>query len=123
MMANISFPKNGEVWYVDLPNQPNDPQKPRTAIIVSTDGRNRTCGDVVVVPTASAEKFNLHPLYHVQIPAGEGGLLKDSIARCDQITTLDKNFLARGPLGERISLKFSWKIINAVRASLGDTTV
>jgi mRNA interferase MazF len=115
------FPKHGEVWLVNLPNQPGDPHQPRTAIVVSTNGRNQGGSDVVVVPTTSA-KIQPHPDLHVILPAGEGGLSKDSIARCEQITTLDKRFLVRGPLGGAIHIRYSWKIIHAVRRALGDTT-
>lgn len=116
-----TFPQNGEVWYVNLPNQPNDPHQPRTAIIVSTNGRNRNCNDVIVVPTTSTPNFRPHPEYHVHIPAGEGGLPRDSYARCDQVTTLDKSLLDNGPLGAPIHLKYRWEIIEAVRKALGDT--
>jgi mRNA interferase MazF len=117
------FPKNGEVWSVNIPNQPKVPHQPRTAIIISTDGRNRTNSGVIVVPTTSSEQFRAHPQVHVFIPAGEGGLKKDSYARCDRVTTLDKSLLASGPLGAPIHLKYRWKLINAVRIAIGDTTV
>lgn len=117
------FPQHGEVWYVKLPNQPNDPHQPRTAIIVSTNGRNRNCNDVIVVPTTSTANFRPHPEVHIHIPAGEGGLTRDSYARCDQVTTLDKSLLDNGPLGGPIHLKYRWALIEAVRVALGDTRV
>lgn len=121
-MSKASFPKNGEVWYVQLPNQPADPHQPRTAIVVSTNGRNQGASDVVVVPTTSAD-VEPHPDLHVVLPAGEGGLPKDSIVRCEQVTTLDKRFLVQGPLGGAIHIRYSWRIIHGVRRALGDTTV
>lgn len=121
-MSSSAYPKNGEVWYVDLPNQPSDPHQPRTAIVVSTNGRNRGATDVIVVPTTSAN-IEPHPDLHVVIPKGQGGLPKDSIVRCEQVTTLDKRFLKEGPLGGSIHISYSWKILHAVRRALGDTTV
>jgi mRNA interferase MazF len=121
-MNTPTFPKLGEVWYVNLPNQPADPHQPRTAIVVSTNGRNQGATDVVVIPTTSA-KISPHPDLHIQIPKGQGGLAKDSIARCEQVTTLDKRFLVKGPLADPIHISYSWKIIHAVRRALGDTTV
>jgi mRNA interferase MazF len=121
-MSTTIFPKLGEVWYTKLPNQPADPHQPRTAIIVSTNGRNQGASDVIVVPTTSV-KIKPHPDLHVQIPQGQGGLPKDSIARCEQVTTLDKRFLVKGPVGAPIHISYSWKIIHAVRRALGDTTV
>lgn len=122
-MSGQNSPKNGEVWLVKLPNQPHDIHQPRTAIIVSTDGRNKMATDVMVVPTTSAKNFHAHPLVHISIPKGEGGLAKDSFARCDQVTTLDKSLLAKGPLGLPIHLKYRWSLINAIRRAIGDTTV
>lgn len=122
-MSAVLFPKHGEVWSVNIPNQPNDPHQPRTAIVVSTSGRNQHANDVIVVPTTSSKNFRPHPEVHVHIPAGEGGLAKDSYARCDQVTTLDKSLLANGPLGTPIHLSYRWKIIESVRRALGDTTV
>lgn len=116
-------PQTGEVWYVNIPNQPYDEHQPRTAIIVSPNGRNKNCNDVIVVPTTSAPNFRPHPEYHVHIPAGEGGLVRDSYARCDQVTTIDKSLLARGPLGGSIHQKYRSAIIDAVRAALGDPRV
>jgi mRNA interferase MazF len=119
----MHFPQNGEIWYVNLPNQPKDPHQPRTAIIVSTNIRNKFCNDVIVVPTTSTKNFKPHPELHILIPANEGGLSKDSYARCDQVTTLDKSLLSNGPLGPAVQLKYRWKLIDAIRIALGDTRV
>jgi mRNA-degrading endonuclease toxin of MazEF toxin-antitoxin module len=119
----IQEPQNGEIWFVNIPNQPNDPHQPRTAVIVSTNGRNKAASDVIVVPTTSSKTFRPHPVVHVQLPAGEGGLPRDSYARCDQVTTIDKSLLSRGPLGLPISLQYRWKLLDAIRVSLGDTRV
>lgn len=119
-----AFPQNGEIWWVKLPNQPADPHQPRPAIIVSTNGRNKGCNDVVVVPLTSSGSFKPHPLVHIHIPKGEGGAQRDSYARCDQITTLDKSLLdPKGPLGSPIAVSYRWQIIEGVRRSIGDTRV
>lgn len=120
-MNTPTFPRLGEVWYVNLPNQPGYPHQPRTAIIVSPNGRNQGASDVIVVPTTSANIVP-HPDLHVRIPKDQGGLAKDSIARCEQVTTLDKRLLVRGPLGNPIHISYRWKIIYAIRRALGDTT-
>jgi len=122
-MTSTLIPSNGEIWFVNIPNQPSDPHQPRTAIVISTNGRNQNASDVIVVPTTSSVNFRPHPLVHVHIPAGEGGLPKDSYARCDQVTTLDKSLLRDGPLGGPVHLSYRWKIIYAVRRAIGDTTV
>lgn len=122
MTNSSSYPKNGEVWFINLPAQPADPHQPRTAIVVSTNGRNERAHDVIVVPTTSSQ-YRAHPELHVAIPAGEGGLTKDSYARCDQITTIDKQFLVKGPLGPPVHLRYRWKIIAAIRVAIGDNLV
>lgn len=111
-------PKRGEVWLVNIPNQPNDPHQPRTAIIISPNGRNRGCNDVIAVPTSSAIK---HPnaFTHVHIPKGEGGLYKDSYAKCDQVTTVDKSLLAGGPLGTPVHVSYLFKIEAGIKAAIG----
>jgi mRNA interferase MazF len=114
----MSFPKKGEIWWVSLPGPPRDPHQPRTAIIVSRDSRNSVAQDVLVVPTFS-KPANLNDTY-VEIAAGEGGLPKDSVAKCDQVTTLDKEFLQKGPLGDRINQALMWQIHRSVRRALGE---
>src|ERR1700722_833403 len=100
-MTKAEHPKRGEAWYVDLPNEPTDPHQPRTAIIVSRNGRNEKSASVIVVPTTGTiTGYDTR----VFIAKGEGGLLKDSEVMCDRICTLDKQFLSkRGPLGKPIA--------------------
>ena len=121
-MSTQKIPHNGEVWWVNLPNQPNDPHQPRTAIIVSTNGRNRMAADVIVVPTTSYREKH-HQEYHIFLPAEEGGLPNDSLAKCEQITTLDKSLLGSGPLGAPIKFGYRERIINAIKIAIGDTLV
>jgi mRNA interferase MazF len=121
--SSPSFPKVGEVFWVNIPNQPNDPHQPRTAIVISPNGRNKSCNDIMVIPTTSSAKFKQHPLVHVSIPAGEGGLKSDSIARCDQVTTVDKSLLGSGPLGAPIGNTYQDQLIKGVRRAIADPTV
>jgi mRNA interferase MazF len=115
--ADAVFPRRGEIWSVELPNQPADPHTPRPALVVSMDVRNRMAGDVLVVPLST----HLRPLpTHVLLPAGAGGQHRDSVAKCEQITTLDKRFLVRGPFGGRVSAPLLDQVVRAVRRALGD---
>ena len=118
-IASQSFPKKGEIWWVKLPNQPVDPHQPRTAIIVSRDSRNAYAEDYMVVPTFSKITANINT--HIIIPAGQGGLPHESIAKCDQLTTLHKSLLVKGPLGSRINEALMWRIHHAVRRAMGET--
>ncbi|HEX6513090.1 MAG TPA: type II toxin-antitoxin system PemK/MazF family toxin, partial [Chloroflexota bacterium] len=106
-----------EIWTVEFPNQPRDTHTPRPALVVSIDLRNRLAGDVIVVPLST----NLRPLpTHVLLPAGSGGLRRESMAKCEQITTLDKAFLAEGPLGARLSAELLRRVALAVRRAIGE---
>lgn len=111
------FPRRGEVWSVELPNQPSDPHTPRPVLVLSTDVRNRLAGDVLVVPLSS----HLRPLpTHVLIPAGIGGQARESMAKCEQITTLDKRFLVRGPFGGRLPEVLLDQVVRALRRAVGE---
>ncbi len=81
---------------VKIPNQPDDPHQPRPAIVVSRDARNQVAGDVMMVPVFG-EPSGYNDSY-VIIPATEGGLTKESTAKCDQVTTINKKLLGKVPL-------------------------
>lgn len=116
--ANLpQFPRRGEIWSVELPNQPADPRSSRPALVVSIDVRNRLANDVVVVPLTTT----LRPLpTHVMIPAGAGGQRYDSMAKCEQITTLDKRFLVRGPSAGRVAAPLLEAVVRGIRRTVGD---
>lgn len=62
--------------------------------------RNEFANSVLAVPVTT----NLRPApTHVPLPAGEGGLALDSMARCENVSHLHKSRLGRGPLGAAIS--------------------
>ena len=84
------FPRRGEVYLVRL-------DKDRPALVIAADALNRYALDVCVVPmtTVTRPKFSLR----VQVKPGEGGLSRDSWAKCDQVTTLEKDLLVYPPLG------------------------
>ena len=84
------FPRRGEVYMVRL-------DKARPALVISTNALNRHALDVCLVPMTSVErpKFSLR----VHVPTREAGLTRDSWAKCDQVTTLEKTLLIYPPLG------------------------
>ena len=111
----MSYPRRGEIYLVKLPGQPKD-HKPRPALIVSLDVRNRLANDVVVVPISTT----LRPSpTHVELPKGQGGLDRTSMAKCEQITTLDKSFLIRGPFSQTISLTKMTEVEKAIQRAVG----
>src|SRR3954454_4800501 len=91
-----AFPRRGEVGAVEFPDDP----KSRPALIVSPDVRNELANSVLAVPITT----NLRPSpTHVSLPAGQGGLLDESMARCKNVSYIHKSRLARGPLARVIS--------------------
>ncbi len=101
-------PKRGEICLFAL-------DKERLALVVSSDALNRHSLDVCVVPISTAEHkaFSLRP----KLGAGEGGLRRDSWAKCDQVSTIEKKKAVYPPLGVvgRASLD---KIQNAIKLAL-----
>ena len=93
------IPARGEIYLVKIPGHPND-RKLRPALVVSIDVRNRLANDVMVVPLSTT----LRPApTHVQITEGEGGVRLRSMAKCEQVTTLDKSLLVRGPFAGKVA--------------------
>ena len=110
-------PHRGELWFAYTPGQPTDPHQPRPALIISENSRNFRRHDVLVIPIFS-EGFS-GPT-RVPIHAGVGGLPHDSLAFCEEITNIDRDFLAGGPLGPPVSTDILDHLLRAVRRALGD---
>lgn len=85
-------------------------------MIVSLDVRNRLAGDVIAVPLSTHLR---EAPTHVLIKKGTGGLRFDSMAKCEQITTLDKSLLIRGPFAGTVSQEILKQIHQAILNSLG----
>lgn len=80
------------------------------------DVRNRLANDVIVVPLSTT----LRPApTHVKLPAREGGLRETSVAKCEQITTLDKSFLIRGPFAGAIRAGLIQEVEKAIQRAIG----
>ena len=111
----IEYLKRGEIYLVNLPSKPKD-IKNRPALVVSMDIRNELANDIIVVPLTT----NLRPSpTHVLLQEGEGGLLKASMAKCEQITTIDKSLLIRGPFAGKISNEEMKEIEKAIMVAIG----
>jgi mRNA-degrading endonuclease toxin of MazEF toxin-antitoxin module len=109
-----TFPRRGEIWLVEFPDDP----KSRPALIVSLDARNELANSVLAVPITT----NLRPSpTHVPLPAKQGGLLQDSMARCENVSYLHKSRLSRGPLAGTISPALMREVERCLLRSLGIT--
>jgi hypothetical protein len=54
------------------------------------------------------------------MPARTGGLRGPGILFCEEITTIDRDFVYRGPLGPHLSRPILDTVLRAVRRALGD---
>ena len=86
-------------------------------LVVSADVRNRSRGDVVIIPVFS--RGRLGPT-RVPLLEGMGDIARDSVLFCEEITTIDRDFLADGPLGEPVPDAILERVLRAVRRALGE---
>lgn len=111
----IEYPKRGEIYLVNLLSKPKD-IKNRPALVVSLDIRNKLANDIIVVPLST----NLRPSpTHVLLQEGEGGLSKTSMAKGEQVTTIDKSLLIRGPFAGKISDEKMKEVEKAMMIAIG----
>jgi mRNA interferase MazF len=109
-------PRRGDIWYAYIPGQPDDPHQPRTVLIISEDIRNRRTDDVIVVPIFSGGR--LGPT-RVPIRASIGGLAHDSILFCEELATIDRDFLRNGPLGSSVPDTILNRVVDAIVIAIG----
>jgi len=111
----VPYPKRGEIYLVTLPGHPED-SKARPALIVSLDVRNRLANDIIVIPISTTTR--LSPT-HVKLHKGEAGLDQTSMAKCEQISTLDKSFLIRGPFSGTVRFSKMTEVEIAIKRAIG----
>lgn len=90
-------PRQGEIYLVRALKAIGDTKK-RPAVVVSINVRNQHSSSVLVVPFTSDLTSGETPT-RILLKTGEGGLLTDSLALCDNISTIRKIYLERGPYG------------------------
>lgn len=100
-----------------IPGQPDDPRQPRPALVVSADVRNRIADDLMVVPIFSQ---GADGPTHVRMAKGEGGIKRESVLFCEELTTIDREFLSRGPWGPRVGADVLDAVVRAVRRAIGE---
>jgi mRNA-degrading endonuclease toxin of MazEF toxin-antitoxin module len=109
------YPKRGEIYLVNLPSKPKD-VKNRLALVISLDIRNKLANDIIVVPLSTT----LRPApTHVLFQKGEGGLSKAYMAKCEQVTTIDKSLLIRGPFAGKVNDEKMKEIEKAIMIAIG----
>ena len=90
----------------------------RPVVIVSHDGFNETSNwrSVIVVPVSTSILQARRELTAIPLFKGEGGLPEDSVARCHQVTTIDKIKL-RAKLGT-LSISEMLEIENGLKEAM-----
>jgi mRNA interferase MazF len=115
-MEEAIYPHQGEIFLIRPLKSLGDTKK-RPAVVVSLNVRNQFSSTVLVVPFSSDLSGGTTPT-RILIPQGEGGLNKDSIALCDNISAIRKIHLERGPYGS-ISAVSLEKIQRAIQVAVG----
>jgi mRNA interferase MazF len=85
-------------------------------VVISENVRNRLRDDLIVIPIFS--RGQLGPT-RVSMPGRATGLRHNSVAFCEEITTIDRDFLARGPIG-MLSPMLVDAIVRGVRRAIGE---
>lgn len=89
--------KRGDIYWATLaPRSGSEQQGARPVIVVSHDAFNQvaTWQSVIAVPVSTSRAQTRQGPTAVPLPAGAGGLKKDSVALCHQVTTLDRHKLS-----------------------------
>ena len=108
------FPRRGCLYWVRIPAEPTF--KLRPGLVVSVDARNRLAGDVLVIPASSTMRPS--PT-HVRLKKAQGDVPKDSVLKCEQITTLPKELLSEQALGGQLPGTLMDQVERAVLRVIG----
>lgn len=90
--------KRGDVFIARLaPRSGSEQAGNRPVVVVSHDAFNTTAGwrSVIVVPVSTSASQRRRGPTAVPLGRGSGGLRRDSVALCHQVTTLDRAKLER----------------------------
>lgn len=88
--------KRGEVYRAVLsPRSGSEQQGRRPVVVVSHDSFNEQDNwrSLIVVPLSTSGRQARRGPTAVPLPLGSSGLLRDSVALCHQVTTLDRSKL------------------------------
>jgi len=113
-LAGVS-PRRGEIYLATMRAGATG-RKVRPVLVLSPDVRNRWASDILVVPLSM--QIRSAPT-HVLLDRGEGSLPYASVAKCEQVTCLDKGVLEPRPLGRPLTDDRLHQIEDAVLIALG----
>ena len=110
------FPHQRSVYLSKALKQSGDTKK-RPVIVVSINIRNQYSSTVLVVPFSSDISQAANPS-RILIKKGEGGLNLDSVAMCDVLTCIKKQYLEPESYG-KIDVENFDRILAAIQIALG----
>jgi mRNA-degrading endonuclease toxin of MazEF toxin-antitoxin module len=98
--VSARIPQRGEIWFVQLPTDPPEKGR-RPAVVVSLDARNRheRADTVLMIPLTTT--IDKPAATHLLLATGETGLQESSMARAENITTVNKTNLVEARSGLR----------------------
>lgn len=114
-MEESPYPHQGEIYLIRALKTLGDTKK-RPALVVSLNIRNQFSSSVLVVPLTSDLTSGETPT-RILIKAGEGGLSKDSLVLCDNISAVRKTYLEQGPYGS-ISLESLQRVQQGIQIAI-----
>ena len=86
--------RRGEIYYVNwFPGRGSEQAGTRPALIIQNDVGNQF-NSTTIVAAISTRQARAYP-FQVAVTAGESGLPRDSIVKCEQIQTIDQTRLGR----------------------------
>lgn len=107
-------PQRGCLYWVTIPAEPGSKRRP--ALVISPNVRNRLASDVLVIPASTT----LRPApTHVKLAKGIGGVPRDSVLKCEQITTLPKHLLSEAALGGNLTARLLEDVERGVLRAIG----
>jgi len=111
--------KRGDIYQAQLlPRSGSEQRGKRPVIIISHDAFNKTPNwrSIIVIPISTSTSQARRSPTAISLPAGNGGLRKDSVALCHQITTLDRTKLTEkwGSLSKNLISQVEIGIRNAL---------
>jgi mRNA-degrading endonuclease toxin of MazEF toxin-antitoxin module len=109
------YPRRGEIYFASVRTGPGE-RKVRPVLIISPDARNRWASDVLAIPIST--KVRPAP-EHVLLDRGEGGLPQSSVAKCEQVSSIDRSLLEGRPVGGPISEDRMRQVEDALLIALG----
>ena len=111
--------KRGDVFWADIvPRSGSEQTGRRPVVVVSHDGFNRVEAwrSIIVVPLSTSAAQRRRGPTAIVLTRGTGGLRKESVALCHQVTTLDRTKLVEH-IGELLAASLR-RVNDGLRAAL-----